>query len=199
MLCYVRPGRKGRTSRPTSWALRFSWSLGWRVRSIQTAGLDTKRVRRVAVAVQAPLAGSRRSLDLELLGVTAVGEPVARLWCESKIKAPETKEQLSDQFKVLRRLGPSGNVCLMAIVRSDRAGRRILETRGRPPGFALKIRSWEDIAELVEQIGRRDGRGQDWRLAAGDADAPARLRVMRELMWWLEREKVIVECFSSTE
>ena len=48
-------------------------------------------------------------------------------------------------------------------------------------------RSWQHVGELADRVGRR-WRGPQWRDAALLPDAPARERLLHELLWYLEEE-----------
>lgn len=107
----------------------------------------------------------------------------AQLWSEHKVGGGAFRDlQLEDYHGALaKERAPGRLVGIVADVESDTTA-----------GADWSLLTWQEVAELANGIGRAWGKGggahRDWRTAALDPTAPARERLLHELIWYLEEE-----------
>src|SRR4051794_36585259 len=105
------------------------------------------------------------------------GTVVSRLWSEHKIDSGFGLLQRERYLESLRALPGDGE--LIFIVKDAPTARESGEWRGF---------TWQEIAELAEGVGLAWG-GRDWRREALAPTAPAKWRLLWELLWYLEEEE----------
>jgi hypothetical protein len=122
--------------------------------------------------------GSRPDMLVHSLGRT--GAVVSRLWSEHKLDAGFGDMQRERYLAALDDL--EGPRRLVLIVRDAPTAREDGDWRGF---------TWQEIGELVNAVGRTWG-GRDWRQRALGPDAPAKHRLLGELLWYLEDKDLAV-------
>jgi hypothetical protein len=134
---------------------------------------------RFRVSTQVSVApGERPDMVLEALGRN--GAVVARLWSEHKVDARFGDRQRERYLAALRARDGPGK--LIFVVRDVPTAREDGDWRGF---------TWQEVAELVDRVGR-DWGGPGWRVRAADPEAPAKQRLLYELLWYLEDKDLAV-------
>jgi len=116
--------------------------------------------------------------DLEIVAYAEGGAEIARIWSEHKTISPFRERQREDYLESL--VGLPGRGELLVIGPAD------LKRKDADPD-AWNWMTWPEIAEMANAVGEATG-GPRWRRAALDSDAPARQRLLHELIWYLEKE-----------
>jgi hypothetical protein len=111
--------------------------------------------------------------DLVVEGLREGGVPSAHLWIEAKLDAEWQPDQVQRYTAAQADLEGEDKSVLCLV-------------RYAPPFEARYVR-WLRVAELCERHGRRWG-GRNWRETALAGDAPARVRLLAELLWYLHKE-----------
>jgi hypothetical protein len=140
-------------------------------------GLPVGERFRVSTQV-AVVPGSRPDMLVDSLGPT--GAVVARLLSEHKLDADFGDMQRERYLTALRALEGPGE--LIFVVRDAPTAREDGDWRGF---------TWQEVGELVDGVGR-DWAGRDWRQRALHPDAPAKQRLLSELLWYLEDKDLAV-------
>ena len=112
--------------------------------------------------------------DLVVRSLAANGSLVAELWSEHKTVSGFRPGQCEDYVRLLGERGVAGR--LLTITR-DHAS----------PTTEWEQRTWQEIGELADGVGRAWG-GARWRQEAAGPQAPARERLLHEFLWYLEQE-----------
>ena len=99
--------------------------------------------------------------------------PSAHLWIEAKLDAEWQPDQVKRYTEAQADLEGEDKAVLCLV-------------RYAPP-FQARYTRWMRVAELCDGHGRRWG-GPTWRDDALDGDAPARVRMLAELLWFLEEK-----------
>jgi hypothetical protein len=118
-------------------------------------------------------------VDLQLL---ALGDGVvrARLWSEHKTGSAYSPGQLPGYAAELAALGGRHQLITIVPKLSD-----------APVDARWRRYTWRDVAVLAWEVGR-DEVGQRWRTLASAEDAPARIRLLHELLSYLEEDHRVV-------
>jgi hypothetical protein len=123
--------------------------------------------------------------DMTIHSLARNGAVVSRLWSEHKLEAGFGLRQRERYLAALRELEGQGE--LIFIVTDAPTAREEGDWRGF---------TWQEIGELVDRVGR-DWGGHEWRTGALKADAPAKHRLLAELLWYLEdKELAVVHSFN---
>jgi hypothetical protein len=107
----------------------------------------------------------------------------AQLWFEHKVGGGAFRDlQLEDYRDALAaERAPGRLVGIVAEIESDTS-----------TGADWSLLTWQEVAELANHIGREWGKSngvdRDWRTSALEPTAPARERLLHELIWYLEEE-----------
>ncbi len=150
------------------------------------AGLTTADAERFEVYTQVPVAEGARP---DMVVWAFIGDAVvALLWCEHKVGPGAFRDlQLEDYRDALGNQRCKRNR-LVGIVSDVTAGHE---------GPDWTMLTWQSLAEAANNLGRRWGTAvdaKDWRTEALAPLAPARERLLHELLWYLEEsENVVVD------
>lgn len=141
--------------------------------------LGLAREQRFSVATQVGVAPGCR-LDMEVRAFDTRGGLVSRLWCEHKLDAELRDSQRNAYRPALDRLPGDSRFMLV-----------VPQCRPEHQSESWTVLTWQRIAELADDVGR-GWSGPDWRERALKPDAPARARLLHELLWYFEREDLAV-------
>lgn len=115
--------------------------------------------------------------DMLIHGLDRGGSVMSRIWSEHKLGSGFGDMQRERYLRALRELPGEGE--LIFIVVDAPTSRETGDWRGF---------TWQEIGELAEGVGRAWG-GHDWRDQAFMPAAPAKWRLLRELLWYLEKQE----------
>lgn len=122
--------------------------------------------------------GSRPDMLVEALSRN--GAVVSRVWSEHKLQAGFQDMQRERYAEVLSTVEGPGKLVL--IVRDAPTAREHGDWRGF---------TWQEIGELIDRVGR-DWGGSNWRRLSLEPGAPAKQRLLTELIWYLEDKELAV-------
>ncbi len=114
-------------------------------------------------------------LDMVVRSARAAGGLVSELWCEHKTVSDFRPEQREDYARELASRHGEGRLLTITPRSTD-------DVRG-----LWEHMTWQQLGELADRVGRGWHRS-DWRKAALAPEAPARARLLHELLWYLEQE-----------
>jgi hypothetical protein len=137
------------------------------------AGLEASKVE-VSTQVRT---GRGKRVDLQILGLGPDGLPCARLWSEHKTEAVYMDDQLEGYARDLEDLGGARRLITIA-------------ERGTPPRIDSRWLwfTWDQVAGWLERLGREHTSDRHWRRSARAAGAEAAIRMLDELLVYLEEE-----------
>jgi hypothetical protein len=115
-------------------------------------------------------------VDLVVRTRRANGALVSQLWSEHKTVSGFRHEQREDYQRALEASPGEGGLLTITVDNADDGA------------GAWHRLTWQQVGELIDGVGRVTADGRPWRQAALAPDAPARDRLLHELLWYLEQE-----------
>lgn len=143
-------------------------------------GLGLPAPARAVAATQVRTDEGRR-VDLQVLGLTRAGAVSGRLWSENKTGAAYQPDQLGSYLRSLSSIPGDGR--LITIVPAE--GDAIAEAA--PLG--VPVLTWQRVADLAFRAAAAHEKSAQWRAAALDPAASAGLRLLEELISYLEEDQ----------
>jgi hypothetical protein len=114
-------------------------------------------------------------VDMVLRSSRSGGAPVSQLWSEHKTISGFRHEQREDYARALGARPGEGRLLTITPAHTDQA-----------QGSWARM-TWQGLAELADGVGQQWGK-DGWRESALAPTAPARERLLHELLWYLEME-----------
>jgi hypothetical protein len=140
---------------------------------LRHAGLDATKVE---VSTQVRTDRGKR-VDLQIVGLDSDGRLCARLWSEHKTQSEYMEDQLEGYSRDLNALGGAQRLITIAERRTP--------PRINPSWLWF---TWDEVAGWFERLGREHTGDRRWRLGARVPDAEAAIRMLDELLVYLEEE-----------
>jgi hypothetical protein len=133
----------------------------------------------VSVSTQVRTDESKR-VDVEVVGLDASGSICGRLWSENKTGARYQPDQLSSYLRSIERIPGEGRLITIVPVEGD------ARAYARPLG--IPIFTWRAIAEIAWRSAREHERDARWRSHALEPGAQSGVRLLEELISYLEED-----------
>lgn len=144
---------------------------------LRRAGLEATTVE---VTTQAATRLGKR-VDMQIVGLDSEGRRCARLWSEHKTGADYMEDQLQGYARELDGLGGPSRLITIA-------------ERGTPPWVDPRWSwlTWDELATCLERVGHEYTDERRWRRSAALPGADAGIRMLNELLLYLEEEHEVV-------
>jgi hypothetical protein len=124
-----------------------------------------------------------RRVDLQVLGVDGSGSISGRLWAENKTGAGYQPDQLLSYRRSLAKIPGRSQVITIVPRKADAVPEA--ESVGVP------ILTWQRVAEIAWSSARNHEQDPQWRISARRAATSAGLRLLEELISYLEEDHAV--------